>query len=302
MSRRPLLVLAAGVLAVSWAAPLIRLAEAPAIVVAALRLGFAAPPVAGAALLLRRDELRRISRGDAAVLAVAGLALALHFAFWVASVQRTSIVASVVLVATQPLFVGLGAWLTLGERPTRALLLGIAIAFGGALLIASSDLGDAGSLAGDALALLGAAFASVYLIAGRGVRRGVSNLTYVAAVNSVAVLALLAMLLASGAQVGGHPRDAYLYILALALVPQLIGHSSLTWALGYVPAAVVAVAILGEPVGATLIAATLLDEVPTLLEWAGAAVVLAGVYIALRGASASIEFKREDISRGEGVG
>ena len=110
------------------------------------------------------------------------------------------------------------------------------------------------------------------------------------------------MLLASGAQVGGHPRDAYLYILALALVPQLIGHSSLTWALGYVPAAVVAVAILGEPVGATLIAATLLDEVPTLLEWAGAAVVLAGVYIALRGASASIEFKREDISRGEGVG
>ncbi|MEE8421765.1 MAG: DMT family transporter [Dehalococcoidia bacterium] len=287
MTARHWLVLAVGVVAVSWAAPLIRLAEAPAIVVAALRLSIAAPPVLGAAILRRRGELRRVTRFDALVLALAGLALAGHFAFWVASVQRTSVVTSVVLVTTQPLFVSLGGWFFLGERPARATFVAIAIAMTGALLLVSGDLGDGGSLSGDLFAVVGAVLASVYIVAGRRVRPGLSNLSYVATVNTVAALVLLFVLLLSGDPVRGLPRDAYLYIVLLALVPQLIGHSSFTWALGFVPAAVVATAILGEPVGATLIAATLLDEVPTLLEWAGSAVVLLGVYVGLR--STSIE-------------
>lgn len=287
MIARHWLVLAVGVVAVSWAAPLIRLAEAPAIVVAALRLSIAAPPVLGAAILRRRGELRRVTRFDALVLALAGLALAGHFAFWVVAVQRTSVVTSVVLVTTQPLFVSLGGWFFLGERPARATFVAIAIAMTGALLLASGDLGDGGSLSGDLFALVGAVLASVYIVAGRRVRPGLSNLSYVAIVNTVAALVLLFVLLLSGDPVRGLPRDAYLYIVLLALVPQLIGHSSFTWALGFVPAVVVATAILGEPVGATLIAATLLDEVPTLLEWAGSAVVLLGVYVGLR--STSIE-------------
>ncbi len=287
MTARHWLVLAVGVVAVSWAAPLIRLAEAPAIVVAALRLSIAAPPVLGAAILRRRGELRRVTRFDALVLALAGLALAGHFAFWVASVQRTSVVTSVVLVTTQPLFVSLGGWFFLGERPARATFVAIAIAMTGALLLVSGDLGDGGSLSGDLFAVVGAVLASVYIVAGRRVRPGLSNLSYVATVNTVAALVLLFVLLLSGDPVRGLPRDAYLYIVLLALVPQLIGHSSFTWALGFVPAAVVATAILGEPVGATLIAATLLDEVPTLLEWAGSAIVLLGVYVGLR--STSIE-------------
>lgn len=277
--------LAVGIVAISWAAPLIRLAEAPAIVVASLRLSIAAPPVLAAALLRRRGELRAIGRADALVLLIAGVALAGHFAFWVASVQRTSIVTSVVLVTMQPLFVSLGGWIFLGERPSRRMFAAIAVATAGALLLASGDLGDRGSLGGDLFAVIGAALASVYFVAGRRVRAGLSNLSYVAVVNTIAAVVLLLMLLGSGATVGGYPREAYLLILLLAVGPQLIGHSSLTWVLGFVPAVVVAIAVLGEPVGATLIAATLLDEVPTLLEWIGSAVVLLGVYIGLRSAA-----------------
>ena len=283
ITTREWLALLIGVAAVSWAAPLIRLAEAPALVIAALRMTVAAPPLAAAGWALRRDELRRVARGDLVVLAIAGLALAAHFAFWVAGVQRTSVVASTAIVATQPLFVGFGGWLLLGERPTRALLLGAAIAAGGALLLASEDLGDADSLRGDLFSAFGAAFAGVYLIAGRRVRPRLSNLSYAAVVNVIAALVLLRLLFASDGQATGQSNEAYLYIVLLALVPQLIGHGSLTWALGSLPAAIVAVALLGEPVGATAIGATVLDELPTLLEWLGATVLLAGVYVALRG-------------------
>ena len=286
MTRRHWLVLAAGVVAVSWAAPLIRLTEAPAIVVAALRLTAAAPPVAGAALWRRRAELRSMSRASALALVVAGLALAAHFGFWIASLDRTSVITSVVLVTTHPLFVALGGWWLLDERPARSIFPAIAVAFVGALILVRPDLRDSGTLLGALFALLGALFAAGYFVAGRWLRAELSNLSYVAGVNTIAAVALLVALFASGHTVGGQPRDAYLYIVLLALVPQLIGHGAFNWALGSLPAAIVAVPILGEAVGATLISATLLDEVPTLRQWLGSAIVLSGVYVALRSARA----------------
>ena len=109
-----------------------------------------------------------------------------------------------------------------------------------------------------------------------------STVGYSSVVNAVAAVTLLAAMFAAGAQVRGLDGDSYLLILLIALGPQLIGHNSFNWALGSLPAAVVAIAILGEPVGATLIAAVVLDEVPTLLQWLGGAVVLTGLYVALR--------------------
>ncbi len=277
------IVLLVGVAALSWAAPLIRLADAPPLVVASLRMTFAALPLLALAGLRRREELSLLGRRDAGLLLLAGLALAAHFGFWVASLQDTTIAASTAIVATQPLIVGLGAWLWLRERPTRALLIAIASAAAGALLLAGSDLGDGVSLRGDAFAALGAVFASIYLVAGRRVRARLSNVSYAALVNAIAAVALLVALAASGESLLGWGAEAYIFIVLLALVPQLMGHGALTWALGSLPAAVVAVAVLGEPVGATAIGATLLGERPTLLEALGAALLLAGVYVALRG-------------------
>ncbi|MEX2372734.1 MAG: DMT family transporter [Dehalococcoidia bacterium] len=290
MTGRQLLVLAGGVVAVSWAAPLIRLASeagAPALAIAALRLGFAAPPMVALAAWSGTGDLRGLPRRDLALLAVASVGLALHFALWVASLERTSVATSVVLVTTQPVFVALGAWLFLRERPSRAVAAGIAIAAAGAVLLVSDDWGDLGTQGGNAMALGGAVSVSAYVIAGRRARQRLSLPSYTAVVYSLTAVLLLGAALVSGTAVAGLSAEAYLWIALMAVVAQLIGHNAINWTLGAVPAAVVAVAILGEPVGAGILASFVLDEVPTLLELAGGAVVLGGVFVALRGARRS---------------
>ncbi len=294
MTRAEIIALLLGVAAVSWAAPLIRLAHAPAEVIAALRLAFAALPVLVAALLWRRPELRAFRRDELALAAAAGLALACHFLAWIAAVQRTSIVASAVLVTTQPVFVGAFGWLLLSERPSRAQLVGVALATVGAAFLAGGDLDDPGSLEGDALALAGAVFAAAYFLAGRRLRHAHSNLAYVGVVYPVAAITALTAVGVSGQSLGGSPPEAYGFIVLLALGPQLIGHTSLNWALGSMSAVAVAIAVLGEPVGATLIAATLLDEPPTLVQLTGGVAVLAGIGIALVGRrSADVQGRRD---------
>ena len=283
VASREWIVLLAGVAALSWAAPLVRLTDAPPLVIASLRLGLAALPLLLLSALRRREELRLLGLRDAGLLALAGLALAGYVGFWTAGVQDTSIAAATAIIATQPLIVGLGAWVALAERPTRALLIAIAIAAPGALLLAGADLGDSVSLRGDAFAALGAVSASIYLVVGRRVRARLSNVSYAGLANAIAAIVLLIALAASGESLLGWGAEAYILIALLALVPQLIGHGAFTLALGSLPAAVVAVAALGEPVGATTIGATLLGERPTLLEALGAALLLVGVYVALRG-------------------
>jgi drug/metabolite transporter (DMT)-like permease len=283
------LVLVAGIVGISWAAPLTKLADpAPVLTIAALRLAIASPPMIGYAALRGVDDLRSARAGDRWALVLAAVALAAHFFFWIAALQRTSVITGVVLVTMQPVFVGIGAWLFLRERPSRPVVVGAVIAFMGALLLAGDDLGDHGSLFGDLLALIGGVMSSVYLVIGRGARQRLSTASYGAAVFTMTALLLLAAALISGATLRGQPADSYLAIVALAIAAQLVGHNALNWTLGFLPAAVVAVAILGEPVGATLIAAIVLDEVPTLLELAGAAVVLLGVYFALRDVEAAV--------------
>jgi len=280
-------VLAVGIVAISWSAPLIRLAEpAPVLVIAALRLSFAAPPMLAVASIRGVDDLRHSRRDDLFAMALAAFALAGHFIFWIAALQRTSIITGVVLVTLQPIFVGIGAWIVLRERPSRSVITGASIALVGAMLLAGDDLGDRGSLIGDLLALIGGLLSSAYLVIGRGTRRRVSTASYGASVYTMTALILLAVAIGSGTSLLGHSAGSYAAIVALAIVPQLIGHNAFNWSLGFLPAAVVAVAILGEPVGATAIAAIVLDELPTLLELAGATVVLLGVYVALRDVSA----------------
>ena len=284
MTSRHLIVLIVGVVAISWAAPLIRLAEpAPALAIAALRLVFAAPPMVAVALAQRERAAGSLSRWDAALLVLSAVALAAHFAFWVVSVQRTSILASVVLVTMQPLFVAVGAWAFLRERPTRAVILGIALGVAGAVLLVGAGASDAGTLGGNVFALVGGVMSSVYLVIGRGVRRRLSTAIYGAVVYSLTAAMLVGLAVATSTPLVGLAGSSYVFIVLLALVPQLIGHNAMNWALGSLSAAVVAVAILGEPVGSALIAVVLLREVPAPLEALGGAVVLAGVYVALRG-------------------
>jgi drug/metabolite transporter (DMT)-like permease len=277
-------ILGIGVAAVSTAAVLIREADAPAMVIAASRVALASPPLlllAG----LRRDRVLPHDRHLLALTLLSGICLAVHFGLWVASVKQTSIVTSVVLVTTTPLFVGLLGGPLLGERPGRSIWLAIAVSAMGTALLVSEDL-DAGgdTLTGDAFALLGAMFAAGYIMTGRRVLAA-SNawLPYVTTSYSVAAVILLATALAAGETLGGYSGKTYALLVALAVVPQLIGHTSVNRSLGHLPAIVISIAVLGEPVGATILGAIFLSEEPTLLQLAGGLVVLVGVALGVRG-------------------
>jgi drug/metabolite transporter (DMT)-like permease len=276
-------VLGAGVLAVSWAAILVRAADAPALIIASYRLGLAALPVGTLALWQQRRAPEAITRATIWPLLLSAAFLAAHFAFWITSLQHTSVVTAVVLMAAQPLFVAIASPLLLHEPIDRRVWLALAIASSGTAVMAAEDFGEGlGTLAGDLYALLGGMFAACYLIVGRWARPSTSWVRYVGVVYPVTALLLFATTLIAREPLTGYSTKTYVMIALMALGPQLIGHSSINWALGYLPAVIVALAILVEPVGATALAAIILDEYPSAPEIAGGLLVLVGVYVGLR--------------------
>ncbi|MGE0541189.1 MAG: DMT family transporter [Dehalococcoidia bacterium] len=277
------LVLGMGVFAVGWAAIFIRLADAPALSTAAYRLTFAAIPVATYATFRHRTDLRGLRRGNRWLLVASGAALAVHFATWIGSLQLTSVASSVALVTTQPLWAALIAAAFLGERVTRGTAVAMLVATAGGVLIGVRDFAAGGeALVGDALALVGALCAAIYFTIGRRLRVGLDLPAYIGVVYPAAAVLLLAMTLVARQPLSGFSGETWLMFLLLALVPQLIGHSSLNWAVRYLPAHVVTVALLGEPVLSTVLAIPILGERPGLLRIVGGAVTLAGVYLVLR--------------------
>ena len=275
--------LGVGVVAISWSAILIRESDAPALVIGSYRMVLASLPVGLLALVQQRRAPEPVTRGTVAPLLLSGLFLAAHFAFWITAVQRTSVVTAVVLVAAQPLYVALAAPLLLGERVDRRLWASFAIAAAGALIMASGDFGEgSGSISGDVYAVLGGISAAGYIIIGRRVRPTTSWVRYVGVVYPVTAVLLLATALVAGDALTGYSTKTLVMMGMMALGPQLVGHNAINWALAYLPAVVVAIAILAEPVGTTALAALILDELPSALQLIGGVVVLAGVYLALR--------------------
>jgi drug/metabolite transporter (DMT)-like permease len=285
---RPYLGLAMGIVAVSFASIFIRLAEAPPLVIAASRLTIASLILAPAALIRARDELRALNRGDLGLALLSGLFLGLHFATWISSLEYTSVASSVVFVDTSPLFVGLASHLLLKERVSRQMSAGIAVAVLGGIIIGYGDFGlGARELFGDFLALAGAMAVSGYFLVGRKLRRKLSLLSYIFLVYATAAAFLVVLCLVTGHTFSGYSWQTYLMFLLLAVVPQIIGHSSFNWALRYLPATFVGVGTLGEPVGSTILAYFVLDEVPTLAKIGGGALILIGIYISSRAESAA---------------
>lgn len=276
-------VLGLGICAVSVAAPLIKTAAAPALSIAAYRLLLAAVPVLILALCRRRSELARLSRREWWSILLSGLCLAAHFATWVASLQYGTVASSVALVSTSPFFVAGFALLFARERTSWRMLIATGVCTAGGVVIAAADAHAGGvELWADALALAGAAFAAAYLAFGRQVRTHVSLLAYIGTVYPIAAVVLVVGALLMRQPLSGFSPRTYAVFALLALVPQLFGHSTLNWALGFLSAPFVAITILGEPVLATALAAIFLREMPGWQRVAGGLLLLAGVYLALR--------------------
>lgn len=272
-----------GVVAVSFAAILIRLAEAPSLVIAAYRLTLASLIVLPVGFLRCWGELRGLRRQDLLYAVVAGVCLSLHFALWIASLDYTTVASSVVFVTTNPIFVGIASHLFTQDTISRLMFAGIILAVLGGLIMGWDDLALGGrQLWGDFLALLGAIMAAGYFMVGRRLRPKVSLLAYISIVYPMAALGALALCAFTRQSFTGYAPYTYLMFILLAIVPQLIGHSSFNWALRHLSAPVVTVAILGEPVGATILAYFILREAPTVVKIAGGALILGGIYVSLR--------------------
>lgn len=282
----PRFALGIAIAAVSTASVFIRYAQAdaPSLSIAAYRLGLAALILLPLAGLRHGREFRGLEAGDWLWALASGIFLAAHFATWITSLEYTTVASSVVLVSTSPLWVALAARLFLKEPLSPRLLAGLTLAMAGSVAISLAEARSGISsrpLLGNALALAGAMAVSGYWLIGRRLRRRISLISYVTMVYGFAALALLAAALLLRQPLSGFKSSTYGWLLLLALVPQLLGHSSFNWALKHLPAAYVAVATLGEPVGAALLAYLLLGETPQLLKIIAAGVILAGIYLAL---------------------
>lgn len=282
----PALVLAFSVFAVSWAGPLVRFTGAPALAISFWRLAIACALI-GLILTLRGEwrELRVLQARDWALAGLAGIFLAGHFVTWIASLQLTTVAASVVLVSTQPLWVALLSIPLLRERPRPVQWAGILLAVAGAAWVGWGGAGGGGGdPRGNLLALSGAALAAAYYVLGRGLRRRVTIWPYVAVVYGAAAAVLLVALIIVGTPVIGYPRGDWAVFAALAIGPMMIGHTGQNWALRYLPAYAVNVSLLGEPIGATLIAWLLpgIRETPQPAVLLGGALILAGIIMGLR--------------------
>lgn len=283
------LALGLGLAAVSTAAVLIRLVEgASSLAIAFWRITFAAllfSPVWFSKA--RRQAISELSPQARWRLLGAGVFLGAHFALWITSLEYTSVASSVLLVTTNPIWVGLlSPWL-IGERPSSRTWVGITVAMIGAVIVGfESDTGEhANPALGNALALGGGLAASGYLMMSRSVRTSLDFGAYSAATLSGAWVVLAIVVLAYGAPLTGYEASTWGLFAAMALGPQLLGHGSLVWALRWVGADVVAVVLLGEPIGAALLAWYILGEVPPDSAWMGGPLLLAGIALVLTAGS-----------------
>ncbi len=275
--------LALGVLAISTASVLIRLAQAPALVVGGWRLLLAWVALTPLGWPAFRREVRRLARREALLLALSATALAAHFGTWITSLSYTTVASSVILVTTTPIYVALASRFLWRERISRTRGLAIAVAMAGSVIISYGDLAISGrALLGDALAVLGALAMAAHLLLGRTLRRRLSTWAYVWPCYGLAGLLLMAICLATGQPVVGFERGTYVVLVLLALVPQVLGHTVINWALAHVSPLLVTLSILGEPLGASALAYAVLQEAPPAAVWLGGPLILAGIVMASR--------------------
>jgi drug/metabolite transporter (DMT)-like permease len=209
----------------------------------------------------------------------AGLALALHFAFWIASLRFTSVAVSVVLVNTSPVMVAALAYFFLGERLTSRGIAGLILSLFGSGVLVFHDLAELGDWRGPVLAIAGAAALGIYLLFGRRLRQDYDLLEYVYPTYVIAALTLFPLALVSGQALSGFSAGTHLSLALLGLVPQCLGHTSYNWALRFLPATTVSTLILAEPFLATVLAWWLLHETVGWLVLFGGGLVAAGIVL-----------------------
>lgn len=278
--KRPMVMIALGVIGISLSSIFVKFSAAPPAVTAAWRLlwtvALMSPVVWGRGAV--RRELLAVDRRMAALSALSGLFLAIHFVLWFESLNRTSVASSTTIVCTEVLWVCLGYWLFLGGRVPGKALAAIGVTFAGSVLIAFADSGSEGHLWGDVLALLAAVAVAAYTLIGRVVREKASTIVYTYLVYSACAGVLVLTCAAQRQDLFGHGTGPILVGLALAVCSTILGHSIFSWCLKYFSPAFVSASKLCEPVGAAALAAVIFAQIPSPLQLLGGGLILGGVF------------------------
>ena len=286
MAARPYLGISLAVVSVSTASIFISWSTSPFVTIALYRLALASLILAPFALFDPKGGLWQVTRKDALGMVAIGAILATHFTLWIGSLKiepvQVSVASSVILVTSHPLLVGVLSHFVLRERLSARMAIGIGLGFSGVVVIAIADsTAKTGSGIGDLLAFLGGFAAGLYLLAGRRYRQRIPLFAYafVVYVSATGVLFLFTLGLGESlVPVGDVGREMALF-LALAVIPQIGGHTLYNWTLRWVPAPVVSLSLVGEPIGSSLLAWVLLDQAPGLAVGFGGALALAGIYL-----------------------
>ena len=278
------------IIAVSFASIFILSCQAPPLTIAFYRLLFTTLLLVPLILFRKklRNELCSLPRTTILIMIVIGVILAAHFSFWVTSLKMTSVASSVILVTAHPMLVAPLSFYFLKEKLSWINALGVAISLGGVGVLVIGNYGFASfgldTLEGNILALLGGIAAGLYILGGRTLRKKVSTITYAFVVYAVGTIVLFIICLSLSAPVYHLAIRDYVIILLMAIVSGIFGHTLYNWSLGYIRASVMSVALLGEPIGAALLAYVIpwIHQEPSLYTIVGGGIILAGIYLTAR--------------------
>ncbi|AQQ55022.1 DMT family transporter [Planococcus lenghuensis] len=274
----PYIPIAIGVISVSLSAIFVKWSSADAGVIAFYRLLFSILIMSPIFFLKYTHEIKKLSRRDWLFSMIAGVFLAFHFILWFESLNYTSVASSTVLVTLQPLFAFAGTYFFFKEVISWKTVISGLIAICGSVIIGYGDFRISGlALFGDLLALIACALITAYLLFGQDVRKRLSLVTYTFVVYSMSTVTLFFYVLAKGESFGPYPPTEWLLFLLLAIVPNLLGHTLFNWSVKWVSTNVISIAILFEPVGASVLAYWILQEALTVSQVIGGIVVLVGI-------------------------
>ncbi|MCB4204674.1 DMT family transporter [Deferribacterales bacterium Es71-Z0220] len=285
-------ILLSGVISISFAAIFVRFCDdVPPLMIATYRLIFASIIIISV-FKFKHYTIHSITRKDFILSIISGTILSVHFYTWFTSIKLTSIASSVVLVTTSPIFVGILSFFLLKEKQNLNIIIGIALSIIGSIVLTMGDINindalnfDKNALIGDIFAIIGAIAAAIYMMIGSKVRENLDIIPYITITYTASALTLLLISLLSGQTFLGYKPSSYTFMFLLAVIPQLIGHTSLNWALKHLKSSMVAIVTLGEPIGAAVLGYLFFREGIDKYQFVGIILIFMAILIASKSAA-----------------
>ena len=268
-----------GIFAISTSAILIRWSSSEPLVIGSYRQTFATFLFLPFLLKDKFQEILNLSYREIFELIIIGILLGAHFGFWISSVKATSVAASVLLGTCHIVYVSIIGWVVFGEKLNSRGIIGTIIALAGIIILFWGDLvEDPGNFRGNFLAFISGILAGLYYLGGRKHRKNITLPTYAFVVYFSSAVVMWFVVLTQGLEYRSIPNSEFQLFFLMALVPTLLGHTMQNWALAFLPAYVISITLLAEPIGSGLLAWYIFTEVPSLGVLVGGLIVLVGVY------------------------